>query len=888
MKPATRLTRIHFLLLGLPLAALSTVAPAQQVVLGQEQYMMPPAPIADFLLSDRANNVNLSNLGPDGKHFLITKSGGMTPLELMARPYVNLGETALDHVANRSRGLSIGYSVGFEFFSYEDGGRTVVDVPDGLTVSGARWSPDGSKIAFMAHGPAESHIYVANVADGRSKQVTSTPLAATLVTSFNWTQDSKQILTALIPKGRGPMPLPSPVANEPRVWVFREGEVPTRTYRFLLKTPYDMELLEHLSTSQLALIDVDNGSVTEIGDPGMFTSIGISTDGEYVRVSTMLKPFSYFHTRTSFGSVDELWDLSGNAVHEFSKRELGQRRGGGRGRRGGGGGGGGGDGKRSISWRPDGQGMSFLQMEPRPESEEGDDAPAAQPARRGGGQRGRRGRRGGGRGAPQAAEPEEDDRKDRVMQWLPPYDDDSMKVVWESDDRIQSVQYSQDCQTLFITQTIDDKRQLFAVDLTDPDAKRMILDGNDDEEGEDDGPTGNLMTKRGQKGGTAVRVSTDGGSVYFSGTQRFDDPLQDAPRPFIDKVSIGSGDKERIFQSDPDVYETVVAPVDDDLKQIFTSRQAPRMVPNTFLRTLETDELTQLTDNVDYAPDVTAARRERFQVTRVDGYKFWVNVTIPRHYGQYLPAMFWFYPREYTSQEQYDERGQNYNKNSFPNVGNRSMSLLTLLGYVVVEPDAPIFGEPGRMNDNYVADLRNGLWAVIDGLDKRQIIDRDRLGIGGHSYGAFGTANAMAHTPFFKAGIAGDGNYNRTLTPMAFQSERRYIWDARETYIAMSPLLWANQINGALLMYHGMDDNNSGTFPIHSPRLFAALDGLGKPVTLYQYPYEGHGPRGRGTILDLWARWCAWLDIYVKGVDDEADVAGRPNISVGEGRIRRR
>jgi dipeptidyl aminopeptidase/acylaminoacyl peptidase len=216
------------------------------------------------------------------------------------------------------------------------------------------------------------------------------------------------------------------------------------------------------------------------------------------------------------------------------------------------------------------------------------------------------------------------------------------------------------------------------------------------------------------------------------------------------------------------------------------------------------------------------------------------------------------------------------------------MSLMTLLGYVLVEPDAPIFGEQGRMNDNYVPDLRNSLWAVVDALDKRLIIDRDRLAIGGHSYGAFGTANALAHTPFFKAGIAGDGNYNRTLTPMAFQSERRYIWDARETYIAMSPLLWANQINGALLMYHGMDDNNSGTFPIHSPRLFAALDGLGKPVSLYQYPYEGHGPRGRETILDLWARWTAWLDLHVKGIKGEDAVTGRPNVGNGEGRNRRR
>jgi dipeptidyl aminopeptidase/acylaminoacyl peptidase len=192
------------------------------------------------------------------------------------------------------------------------------------------------------------------------------------------------------------------------------------------------------------------------------------------------------------------------------------------------------------------------------------------------------------------------------------------------------------------------------------------------------------------------------------------------------------------------------------------------------------------------------------------------------------------------------------------------MEFLTLLGYAVVQPDAPITGAEGRMNDNYVHDLRSNLSAVIDQLDREGIIDRERLGIGGHSYGAFSTVNAMVHTPFFKAGIAGDGAYNRTLTPLGFQSERRDFWQARETYLAMSPFLYANNLTGALLMYHGIDDQNVGTSPINSERLFHALDGLGKKAALYMYPYEDHGPATLETNLDLWARWVEWLEVHVK------------------------
>jgi dipeptidyl aminopeptidase/acylaminoacyl peptidase len=214
-----------------------------------------------------------------------------------------------------------------------------------------------------------------------------------------------------------------------------------------------------------------------------------------------------------------------------------------------------------------------------------------------------------------------------------------------------------------------------------------------------------------------------------------------------------------------------------------------------------------------------------------------------------------------------------FNRNEFPELRTRSMEIMALNGYAVVTPDLPIVGDPGQMNDNYVQDLRNTLSAVIDSLSARGLVDRARLGIGGHSYGAFGTVNAMVNTPFFKAGIAGDGNYNRSLTPAGFQSERRQLWEAEQIYIEMSPFFTADRLTGSLLMYHGMDDHNVGTHPDHSRRLFHALNVLGKDAALYMYPFEDHGPATRETLLDLWARWTAWLDLHVKGEPSRAPVS---------------
>ena len=306
---------------------------------------------------------------------------------------------------------------------------------------------------------------------------------------------------------------------------------------------------------------------------------------------------------------------------------------------------------------------------------------------------------------------------------------------------------------------------------------------------------------------------------------------------------------------------TAILDVDDGAWVV--SRQSPTEVPQYFR--VQDGQRTRLTRNEDPTPDLTEAPRRRFTVTRPDGFRFLVNVTLPQGYreGTRLPAMFWFYPREYEDQDSYDERGRTFNKNAFPDFGTRSMEYLVRLGYAVVEPDAPIVGDAGRMNNNYENDLRNNLSAVIDELDRRGIIDRQRLGLGGHSYGAFSTLNAMVHTPFFKAGIAGDGNYNRTFTPLRFQSERRIFWDAKDTYLGMSPFMYANHLTGAVLLYHGLMDQNVGTDPDHSPRLFHALNGLGKDAAMYLYPFEDHGPATRETLLDLWARWAAWLQVHL-------------------------
>lgn len=820
-------------------------------MLRTETFVRPPDPLSSAVLAPRHLNVSVNNLSNDRLWFVNEIGDGPVTMDVFSKPFHELGGLFVDFRANRNRTLTIRNGVGLQLVSATTGNKVPVQVPAGSRVSNATWSPDGRMVAFYVHTPDATHIYVSDL-NGKATQLTRTPVLATLATTFDWASNG-HIATVLIPTARAPMPVAPAVPQGPRVKLAEESDKNRlRTYQSLMATPHDQALLEWHATGQVALIDVKTRAVKAVGQPTMVREVDPSPDGKFLRIRRMVKPFSYVVPVSNFGTVQEIWSADGQVLGKLQEDPLNL----------------GVDtaravtapgaeqaaqvGKRELTWRPDGQGVTYLEMEAaRRDTTRAADDTSSQPRRR-----------------------------DRVMQWSAPFDNASVKTLYESNTRITTHRYSRDLTTLFLSERAGQQIHEYAVILSEPTKRYTLARYRADDVYAN---PGTLVMARGTLGGGGgfgggfggfgggnlanreVQISADGEHVYFYGTKYDKNPLDVGPKSFIDKANIKTAAKTRVYESEnTGVYERVVAFHDIEGKRLIVSRESERDVPQAFFR--NGDQLTQITQNTDYTPDLTKAPKESFIVERPDGFKFKVNVTLPPGYqkGTRLPAMFWFYPREFAGQEEYDRGARTYNKNQFPNFNARSMQFLARLGYAVVEPDAPIVGTTGQQNNNYENDLRNNLSAVIDEVDRRGLVDRTRIGIGGHSYGAFSTVNAMVHTPFFKAGIAGDGNYNRTLTPLDFQSERRSFWDAKDTYLHMSPLLFANNLTGALLLYHGMHDQNVGTELSNSPRLFHALNGLGKTTSMYLYPFEDHGPATKETLLDLWGRWSAWLDKYVK------------------------
>jgi dipeptidyl aminopeptidase/acylaminoacyl peptidase len=794
-----------------------------------EAYLRPPRVIEQGALAPYYLNVTSVSVSPDGARYLISVRDGAPPLAWLAKAHVNLGGFQVDTLANRERSLTTRNLAGIRIFDIHTGTTVTADAPPDSRVSDPQWSPDSKKLAFFVLQNDRTMLYVADAATGKGRAITSRAVLATLDPTFEWSRDGQSLAVVLVPKNRAPLPTEPAVATTPRVQTTDLKTSKLETFPSVLGTPYDQALVDYYATGELASIEVSTGRVRSVGQPARFERVSPSPHAKYFLVTLLEKPYSYLVPVSNFGEKQVILDENGKELAQFDDRLL--REGAPdeeKGRN---------DVKRSPQWRGDTDELLFLQNL-APASDDGETA-----AR----------------------------RTDHVQLWKPPFASKNVSSLYEAAGTISDYVQASDGHGLFITTGAPmGRRAAAAADgaeptrrisyLSAPDAKLMQIAEirpNGDE-------TAALVTMNGE-----ARESADRKFAYLSGEHTFKDPYTQAPKPYIDRVDLSTGKKERIFESKDDQFEQPTM-LEGEGKELLVTRQSPTSVPQIFLHAGGSSADRQLTANKDYLPDVSQARREYITVTRADGFKLKVLVTLPA-YAFHNPAFFWIYPSEFASQEEYDRSKRNFNKNLFSSPTGANKEILTRLGYVVVQPDIPIVGPRGRMNDEYVPELRNTLSAVIDEVERRDWIDRRYLGVGGHSYGAFSTANTLAHTPFFKCGIAGDGNYLRPLTPFGFQNEQRQLWEARGTYLDMSPLLYVEQFTGALLMYHGMEDQNVGTNPINSQRLFTALQELGKPAELIMYPYEDHGQIAKETVLDQWARFSAWLDRWLKPDGKEAN-----------------
>jgi len=336
-------------------------------------------------------------------------------------------------------------------------------------------------------------------------------------------------------------------------------------------------------------------------------------------------------------------------------------------------------------------------------------------------------------------------------------------------------------------------------------------------------------------------------------------------RPFLDRLNLRSLTTERVFQADDKSYETVAALLSDNGKRLLTRWETRTDYPNYFVRDLAAGTKTPLTQFKDPAPQLTGIQKQLVTYDRKDGVKLSATVYLPPDYkpGTRLPFVLWAYPAEFTDAATASQVSGSPNR--FTTVGGASHLFFLTQGYGVMDnPTMPIVGPGETANDTYVAQLVASAEAAVNKIVDMGVADRDRIGVAGHSYGAFMTANLLAHTRIFRAGGARSGAYNRTLTPFGFQNEQRTFWEVPQIYANMSPFFFAHKIEDPILLIHGEADNNSGTFPIQCERFYMALKGNGKTVRYVTLPLESHGYASRESNLHVMYEWIAWFDKYVK------------------------
>ncbi len=694
----------------------------------------------------------------------------------------------------------------------------VSGLPANLLAGGVSWSPSETKIAFTHTSGSRVDLYVIDIATKKAMKINKQPLNTVLGISYTWVDDHTIIYKAATQSA----------ANAPKKPITPKGPTiqqnlgkaaPSPTYQDLIKSPFDEQLFEFYAMGQL--IQNKNGVETVLGKPAIVSTFGLSPDKKYMMVRTIRKPFSYLVTANGFPSTITINDLTGKVVKVLAELP-------------------------STEGTP--SGYDNTQNVPRSFDWRDDEA--------------------------------------ATITWAVPLDSGLIKKQVEYHDAVYSLSapFTGEAKELFKTKTryagtiwgnetlamvqeVLRSKQTIRVSRynSSTGALELLMERNQTDAYNN---PGSPVLTRNKFGRSIIQIIDNGTKILMNNTTG---SSAKGDLPFLAKFDLASKKNEIIWRCQEGFYETVNEVLDADKLVLLTRRESQTDVPNYYIKNLvlriADKAITQFTNPY---PQLEGVKKEKVKYKRADGVDLTGELYLPKGYNKDkdgpLPLIIWAYPREFNSAADAAQiRGSQYR---FTTLSWGSPIYYVTQGYAVLDnAEMPIVATSAdkKPNDNFIAQLKMNAEAAIGHLSGLGVADKNRVGVGGHSYGAFMTANLLAHTNLFKAGVARSGAYNRTLTPFGFQNEDRTYWQAPQLYYEMSPFSYADKIKTPILLIHGDSDDNTGTYPINSERLYAGIKGHGGTVRFVFLPYEAHGYRGKENVLHTLFEQQQWLDKYVKG-----------------------
>ncbi|XP_021904266.1 probable glutamyl endopeptidase, chloroplastic isoform X1 [Carica papaya] len=816
-------------------------------------YRLPVPEIRDIVDAPPLPALSFS---PQRDKLLFLKRRSLPPLAELARPEEKLAGIRIDGKCNTRSRMSFYTGIGVHQLM-PDGTlgaeKEIQGIPNGGKINFVTWSNDGRHLAFSVRvaeeGSASSKlsVWVADVEKGEARPLfqSQTIHLNAVFDNFIWV-DNSTLLVCTIPSSRGDPPKKPLVPSSPKIQSNEQKSViQVRTFQDLLKDEYDEELFDYYATSQLVLATLD-GSVKEIGPPAVYTSVDPSPDGKYLLITSIHRPYSFIVPCGRFPKKVDIWTADGKFVRDLCDLPLAEdipiafnsvRKG-----------------MRSINWRADKPSTLYWA-----ETQDGGDAKVEVSPR--------------DIIYTQPAEPREGERPEILhkldlryggISWC----DDSLALVYESWYKTRRTR------TWVISPGSEDV------------SPRILFDRSSEDVYSDPGSPMLRRTATGTYVIAKIKKENDERTyVLLNGSGA----TPEGNIPFLDLFDINTGNKERIWESDKEkYYETVVALMSDQKEgdlginelKILTSKESKTENTQYYIQQWPDKKVYQITNFPHPYPQLASLQKEMIRYQRKDGVQLTATLYLSPGYDPSkdgpLPCLVWSYPGEFKSK---DAAGQvRGSPNEFPGIGPTSALLWLARRFAILSgPTIPIIGEGDEeANDRYVEQLVASAEAAVEEVIRRGVAHPKKIAVGGHSYGAFMTANLLAHAPhLFCCGIARSGAYNRTLTPFGFQNEDRTLWEATNTYVEMSPFMSANKIKKPILLIHGEEDNNPGTLTMQSDRFFNALKGHGALCRLVVLPFESHGYAARESIMHVLWETDRWLDKYcvsnTSNVDAELD-----------------